>query len=448
MAKTIYYHLVGVCLVFQMLSCAEDRTYQYENLTQHNHWIYEEMSDKYLWGDSLADFEPEWKKYFAKPDEFLRLLTDRSKQNDRWSYVEIDTANVDSHGRGYFNAADSYGFDFVLTNDPTGLSTRSMARVTTVYPDSPAERGGLVRGDFICAFNSFKITANNLSKLQSGVGRTLEVRHLALDEQELRFFWRDTVDVVLEASQRVEDRAFPVSTLIRVEDRLVGYLMCTRLLAGPVEGNTVYRDELDLIMAQMKAANVDEMVLDMRLCNYGTMDMAQRLASYVVRPDARADAFARTRWNARYAANDRVFHYDLSVDNLGLNRVYVLTGDYTQGAAEWLIYALRHAMGEENVPTVGKATKGQSVMTQKVSEKFHVRLFPVVASVADGANNLMSGSIAPTVPFDELEYMILADYGSPDESLLQTALIHMIGGQNVGGEDFESDKTADTEGVE
>ena len=92
----------------------EDRTWQYEEKTQHNHWMQEMMLDKYLWNDSLTDFEPAWKKFFAKPSEFLSTLTARSKQGDSWSYVEVDTLSEDSHKRGYYNHVDSYGFDFVL----------------------------------------------------------------------------------------------------------------------------------------------------------------------------------------------------------------------------------------------------------------------------------------------------------------------------------------------
>ena len=149
------------------ISCGDDRTWQYEEMTQHNHWLFAEMKDKYLWGDSLKEFEPAWKDYFNQPSEFLSKLAAKSKQGDSWSYVEVDTLNEDRHKRGNFNHVNSYGMDFVLMNDPTGQTTKQVLRVLTVYPNSPAERAGLLRNDFICSYNSQKIASNNLSKLQS-----------------------------------------------------------------------------------------------------------------------------------------------------------------------------------------------------------------------------------------------------------------------------------------
>lgn len=440
-----------ICCVLMTISCGEDRTWQYEEKTQHNHWMQEMMLDKYLWSDSLTDFEPAWKKFFAKPSEFLSTLTARSKQGDSWSYVEVDTLSEDSHKRGYYNHVDSYGFDFVLMNDPTGATTKQVLRVVTVYPGGPADRAGLVRNDFICSYNGNKLNSNNISKLQSGSARTLEVRHIAQDELEGGIYWVDTTTVTLPASEYVEDKAFPLSLIVLADEKKVGYLMCTRLLEYPVENKgrqmntTVYQDELDGIMAQMKNAGVTEMVLDLRLCNYGSLEMARRLASYVVNPSALGDTFAKTFWNEHYKSNNLSLPYDTSVGNLGLNRVYVLTSSYTQGAAEWLIHGLQHSMGEENVILIGKATKGQNVMTQEVGDQFHVHLFPVVAYVADGAGNYEYGSIEPTIEIDEFNYVTLPDYGDPSEILLNTSIQHILGliSQNDSESDEESDKTAE-----
>lgn len=440
-----------ICGVLMTISCGEDRTWQYEEKTQHNHWMQEMMLDKYLWSDSLTDFEPAWKKFFAKPSEFLSTLTARSKQGDSWSYVEVDTLSEDSHKRGYYNHVDSYGFDFVLMNDPTGATTKQVLRVVTVYPGGPADRAGLVRNDFICSYNGNKLNSNNISKLQSGAARTLEVRHIAQDELEGGIYWVDTTTVTLPASEYVEDKAFPLSLIVLADEKKVGYLMCTRLLEYPVENKgrqvntTVYQDELDGIMAQMKNAGVTEMVLDLRLCNFGSLEMARRLASYVVNPSALGDTFAKTFWNERYKSNNLSLPYDTSVGNLGLNRVYVLTSSYTQGAAEWLIHGLLHSMGEENVILIGKATKGQNVMTQEVGDQFHVHLFPVVAYVADGAGNYEYGSIEPTIEIDEFNYVTLPDYGDPSEILLNTSIQHILGliSQNDSESDEESDKTAE-----
>lgn len=447
--KTFLTHILLVCGVLMAISCGEDRTYEYEEKTQHNSWMHKMMLEHYLWADSIADYEPSWKSFFGKPSEFLSQLTKQSKQNDSWSYVQIDTLGEDPHQRGYFNHVESYGIDFKLMNDPTGQTSKQVLRVLTVYPHSPAERAGLVRNDFICLFNGNKFTSNNLSKLQKGVARELEVCHVAENPEDYSLYWKDTVMVSLPASEYVEDEAFPLSHILIMGDTLVGYLMCTRLTEGPVEEHvtphTRYRQSLDAIMTQMKSVGVKEVVLDLRLCNYGTIDMAQRLASYVVSSEALGTTFVQTFWNQKHADQNKSIPYDTSVDNLGLHRVYILTSSYTQGAAEWLIHALQHSMGEENVILVGASTKGQNVMTSEVWHDFYVRLFPVVAYVANGAGNYDYGSLTPTIELDELAYLNLVDYGDPEEILLNTALRHMLGliSQNDSESEADSDKTAE-----
>ena len=390
----------------------------------------EVMQDKYLWADTLANFEPAWKNYFATPSQFLSTLVKMSGQKDTWSYVEIDTLNEDSHKRGNFNHVDSYGFDFAMMTDPTGHTTKQVLRVLTVYPNSPAERAGLKRNDYICSYDSYKITKKNMTKLQKGVGRLLEVCHLAENKSDASLYWNDTLLVSLGASGYVEDMAFPVVQVLEVEGKKIGYLMCTRLLDYPIEkgfvGSGVYRDMLDAAMLQMKLASVEEMVLDLRLCNNGTIEMAQRLASSVVEPQKHSTVFAKTFWNYSNSYNNREFLYDQSVENLGLNRVCILTSAYTQGAAEWLIHALQHTMGTDNVILIGKATAGQNVMTAQVAHEYYIRMFPVVAYVADGDGNYDYGSLKPTVEIDEFSFLNLGEYGSLDEILLYTAVDYIL----------------------
>lgn len=458
MKRFLAYILAVGAAVLMLVSCGEDRTYEYEAKTQHNHWAYEVVLDTYLWADSLNGYTPSWKSFFSTPSSFLSTLTAKSKHADKWSYALVDTLEEDAHQRGYFNHHNSYGFDFVLMTDPTGQTTRSVLRVLTVYPNSPAEQAGLVRNDFICAYGSYgegsssayKISSKNVSRFQKGIARSLEVRHLAQDETEGTFYWEDTVTVLLGESHYVEDVPFPVSSILETDGVKVGYLMCTRLLEGPLEqafvrsASAPYQQQLDGIMAQMKQAQVSEMVLDLRLCNDGTLDMARRLASYVVAPSAINTTFAQTIWNKRYEANNLTLPYDAAVDNLCLSRVYVLTSSYTQGAAEWVIRSLQYSMGEENVVVIGQKTAGQDVMTQEVDAKYHVHLFPVVAYVTDGGGNHDLGSITPTIEVNELDHVFLGEYGTLNDILLYTAVEDILGiGQNDTETPVDSDNSSE-----
>lgn len=432
-------------VVLLLCSCGEDRTYQYEEKTRHNHWMYEVMLDHYLWADALRWYEPDWKSFFAAPSAFMASLTSRSGHGDTWSYVEVDTLQADVHERGQFNHLDSYGLDYVLMTDPTGQTTRQVMRLLTVYPGSAAERAGLRRNDFVTSLDGEKVTSASVAKLKRGGERWLEVTHVAVDEVENFFYWSDTVAVALGASGYVEDVAFPAYNIVRVGGMNVGYVMCTRLVECADErgegrgGGEEYRVRLDDIMARLRGEGVDEMVLDLRLCNYGTLSMAQRLASYVVSPGCREGGFVRTFRNEAHSWQNEVLPYDFSVGNLGLSRLYVLTSAYTQGAAEWLIHALQCSMGGDNVVTVGLSTKGQNVMTEEVGHDYCVRLCPVVAYVADGAGNHDYGSISPTLNVNEQSYVGMGEYGTLDDILFYTAVAHMMGMGQDGSENEEND---------
>lgn len=411
------------------VSCGEDRTVELEDLTKHTKWMLGLMREQYLWGDTLNAYEPEWKDYFAKPDDFLKKMTGNTGQTDNWSYVEVDTLKADSYQRGHFNHINTYGFDFEVMADPTGQTTKSFLRVLTVYPNSPAEEAGLKRDDFISTFDSVKVTANNASKLDKGLERKLTVTNLKVEGEDMVL--EPERGVKLPASRFVEDVAFPVHATMQVAGIKVGYLMCSRLLPSAPEkegvnkGENAYRDDLDAIMAKMKAEEVSEMVLDLRLCNVGTLEMARRLASYVVRPSCVNGVFAKTFWNKQCESNNVVLPYDASVRNLSVGRVFVLTSKYTQGAAEWLIHCLRGSMGDDGVIVVGKPTAGQNVMTQEIGHEHHVVLCPAVAYVADCDGNYNYKAIAPDVEVDEISFAELYEYGNMYEPLLRSALVEI-----------------------
>lgn len=432
---TIIKKISFILLALLMVACSgEDRTYEYEKLTTHNHWIYDQMKDAYLWADSLKS-EPEWRKFFGDPYSFLPTVTSKGI-GDKWSYIEVDTIKTkDPHQRGNFNHYDSYGFDFVQMTDPTGQTNKLYVRVVTVYPESPADRCGLQRGDFIVSYDGYKLSANNISKLQKGIARKLTVCHLDVNIDEQAFFWRDTVTLQIAESEYVEDKAFPLKPVIFNNEEgkgSVAYLMCNRLTVGAAEqqGREMdmrYLQQMDELMAMVKSSGAEGMILDLRLCNDGTMEMARRLASYIVSPAYLGSPLFMTTWNRNHSANNAVIPFDASVSNLGLKRICFLTSSYTQGAAEWMIHSLRNIMGEENVILIGEKTAGQNVMTLSVGHDYMVNLCPVVAFVADGTGNMdYASGIRPDVEIKELSNLELYNYADSRELLLNTALLNMF----------------------
>lgn len=421
--------LFATGLIMGLCCCGEDRTYQYMEKTSEARWVESAVEEWYLWADSMPELG--WKDYFSGSSDFLKKLTTKIHSADKWSYSEVDSLNEDYHARGLFNHLDSYGLDAAIMVDPTGNTSRQYVRVKTVYPGSPAERCGLVRNDFISYIDGQKATSANVKNLTNGKARTLVVSRLAYSLEEQMFFWGETDTVALGASEYVEDKAFPVDSVYDVNGYNVGYLMCNRLVSGAHETGSdagEYRLALDAAMERMKAASVRAMVVDLRLCNYGEMDMVCRLASYLTGRDG--DTVLQTVWKESKSEMNTVYGYDASVEgkSLGLERVYVIMDGYTQGAAEWLVQSLKCSLGENNVLTFGKNTAGQNVMLHPVADTTgEVVLHLASAFVADADGNYgYSGGHAPMVVIDEYAFADLYPYGDLREALLAEVISMMI----------------------
>jgi C-terminal processing protease CtpA/Prc len=419
------YCLSVLVLAMTFVSCGEDRTYQYDEITRGNHRIVELMQDYYLWADEM-NTDIDWKGYFGNGDTFFKKLI---AIKDDWSYCTIDSVVEDKFARGYFNHLNSYGMDFDVIADPTGATSRTFARVLFVATDSEADKAGITRGDFISFIGQARVSNSNVKYLVSGDTVNLTINHLAYDVEEELLYWEDTVDVVMGKSGHLEDYPYFVNEVFDFQSRRVAYLMDTRLIRGPYEtdpSSVKYRDDMDSIFATYKALGVNELIVDLRFCNHGEMDMAQRLASYIAASKHNGEVFATTAWRDDLSANNTTNNYDLSLTNgnaLELDRVVFITGGYTTGPAEWMIHSLQHTMGTGNVILIGEWTAGQNVMTVPVATDFHMTLYPVVANVGDatGDNDYPKG-IEPTFLNNESSYVYLYEYGSLDEILLLDAL--------------------------
>ncbi len=409
-----------------LTACGEDRTHEYEELTVRDHWMMEVMQREYLWGDQMKELE--WRDYFAKPTDFFAKLTAQAPISDTWSWCSIDTLMEDHHERGYFNHLDSYGMDFVVMVDPTGGTSRQYGRVMTVYADSPAARAGLQRGDFISSVDGSKFTSTLAKRLINGKKHTLGIEQLGYSAEETAPVWTGSKTLDIEASEYVEDVAFPVHNSYETSSGTVGYLLCNRLTEGPTEkaaASTAYRDALDAVMAAFSTRTFSAFVLDLRLCNDGTIDMARRLASYLVGTDQKGSTFARTIYNSANASRNATITFDDNcIDrHLDIQTLYIITSGHTSGAAEWLIRGIRKAKGNDYVITVGKTTNGQVVMTSAIPSSYQVTLHPAVCYVADvdGDHDYAAG-LTPDIDVDEQTTLFLYPYGDTREVLLNAIL--------------------------
>lgn len=393
--------LVATCLlVNSFISCGEDRTYEYEEKTAACHWMQDVMSEWYLWNDSIKDLA--WKSYFDSPTTFIQKLTALGP-GDKWSYCLIDTVTSDGNPCGYFNHADSYGIDFVLMTDPTGETTRLYARVITVYPNSPAERCGLERNDFIARIDNNNVSSSITSQLVNGRSRTLVVNKLDVDTEEALYYWSSIDTLTIEQSEKVSVDAVLISKIVAND---VGYILLSNM------------DDTEAIVASLTSLidrEPSEIVFDLRLCNQGTIECAREIAQLVSNVSG---TFLQTAWNSNKSANDTPYTITQG-SNIPL---FFITGSNTQGAAEWLIYGLK-SLGQTDMTIIGTKTAGQNVMLQAISTPYYYTVYPAVAYVENYAGECdYASGITPDSVVDELNYVNLYPYGNIYEVVLNTIL--------------------------
>lgn len=409
-----------------LVSCGEDRTHEFEEATACGHWMQELMQAHYLWGDSVKDLT--WKQYFGDPQNIFKRFTQQAPITDSWSWCSIDTLDSDNHERGYYNHLNSYGLDLLLMTDPTGETSRTYARIISVYPNSPAEQCGLQRGYFIGAVDGTRMSSSLVSNLVSGKSRTVEVLQLGVNDSLTAYEWTATDTVTLSASTYVEDKPYPTLRSFEIGGQKAVYLQCNRLTEGPTEIDSesqTYVQELSSVMAQIRILSPQYLILDLRLCNDGTLVMSQRMASYLVSGLASDAVFAKTIYRSDLSEQNEslTFLNDLTAQSLNLQQLFIITSSYTKGAAEWLIRGLKANLGDDYVTTVGSTTAGQIVDVGTFSSDYYITLHPAICYVADGTGNYdYAEGISPDTEIDELSSVVLYPYGDPRETILATIL--------------------------
>ena len=409
-------------------SCGEDRTHEFEELTERDHWMTDIMKQYYLWGDSINEEKIQWKSFFSEPKSFFKTLTASAPVSDVWSWCSIDTLNEDHHERGFFNHVNSYGMDLLLMTDPTGATSRQYARVTAVIPGSPAYRCGIKRGDFIGYVDENKMSSSYISYLTSGKQRSLIVSRLGVDDEAGELVWVSADTLIMEKSEYVEDIPFPVYKHFTIGDNQVIYIMCNRLTKGPYEipGSTQnYANYLDNMMLELNGTNSDNIIVDLRLCNYGEMDMANRFASYLLSSSFTDKVFATTFYNSKRSDENKIIYFNQEALQKGLNpeNVFFITSSYTKGAAEWVIRAIQGMLGEANVFVIGTSTSGQYVMTEDITSVYNTTLHPAVAFVGNATGDYdYSKGITPDYEINEFTSVHLYPYGDENETVLSFIL--------------------------
>lgn len=420
---------IGIILtIFTTFSCGEDRSEEFYALIEDRMWIEETMRKNYLWYEEIPPIEDE-NDYFQTPATFFRNMLYKEALNgkgDIYSYMEETQGEEEETRSLMLDRTSTYGMEFALTNDPTGTTTHTVARVLYVLPNSPAEQAGIQRGDWITAIDQANITTDNYTLLMNG-GQTLWTRdRIAINENGAFWIPRDTVQV--GASISMEINPFLVDTLYQIEGQKIAYLVYNEFSTGPNNDGTetVYMEQMKQLFAQFKSQSPDAFVLDLRYNNGGFLTCAQALGSLLVPETAMGKEFINLTRNA--LTDPQTISYPLDSQyadaNLNLSKIYVLTGNMTASSSEAVINGLIPYLGAENVVLIGEKTAGKPVaMSAFENETYGLTLWPVVAYVSNANHEGdYANGFTPAFPLNENTLLNWYPLGNTEEFYLKNTL--------------------------
>ncbi len=422
-AYTLYIYTAALAALF-LMGCGEDRTHEYYDLIAEQTWTMEKMQEVYLWYEDLPELEE--KKYFSAISTFFAYLPSsscRDGSGDSYSYVDTESCeDTPLEASVYIDSTSSYGFEFLLMTDPTGTTARTVARVLMVVEGSPADRAGLVRGDWVITVDDAYFTSSKHAALLQGDAATFKVNSLVITTDEndkTTYTWDTAREVTVAASEALTySPIVKTSVMSNVEGSglTVGYMLYDRF-------DPDYNDELQTTFATFRQAGVTDFVLDLRYNTGGTLSCVEELCSYIAPTSALGETLYALEYNDKFSdQNCKVAIPTTHVaENLGLSRLVVLTSANTASASEIVISALSCYM---DVYVVGATTAGKNVVLQGIASPYDFTIHPVVAAVYDSNGEALSASgISADYTYKEKSDLNpLCALGTEEEAMLQLAI--------------------------
>jgi carboxyl-terminal processing protease len=361
------------------------------NTPGKNLYVHDVMTDLYLWYHEMPDVDP---ASFDSPEAYLEAVRFRPLDTT-FSYITTRAAND-----AFFSDSQFIGFGLSTSLDGVEM------RITQVFPDSPAAEAGLSRGDRIVEIGGRAVAA----LVESGeIASAFGPSEIGVE-----------TDVVLMDSAGARRSAHMIKRLVTIPTvsltrvytaggRRVGYIFFRNFVQPSVEA-------LDSAFAELAAAGIDDLVLDLRYNGGGLVSVAQHLASYIGGQRTDGLVFAEYFHNDRNTFRNRILRFESKPQQLRLDRLIVVTTRGSASASELVINALRPFMP---VVVIGGTTYGKPVGQYGIAF-CDLLVAPVSFALrnADGQGDFFDGFAPTCAAPDDADHQL----GDPAEGSLREAL--------------------------
>lgn len=321
------------------------------SLQGQKQFVLDNMRAWYFWNDLLpAQVDT---TQFATPEDLLAFLTtfspDLTPEDgidnpvDRFSFINTAAADQAFFGEGKF---EGFGFSsrFVAEND---------LRLTRVFFDSPANRGGLARGQRIVALD----------------GRT--IAEIQANEGINAVFDLPTLEFTMRPVGGNPDGSEDFTTTLTQDIVTIDPVPQARVITDPngVRPPVGYMElatfistadaQMDAVFADFRAQGVNDVILDLRYNGGGLVSTSELLGDFLGGDVAENLVYSKTVFNAlRAPANDSIEFFERRANSMSLVRLVVIASRSTASASELVINGMEPHV---EVAIVGDDTFGKPV---------------------------------------------------------------------------------------
>lgn len=320
-------------------------------------FVYDGMSLYYLWSNEVINKKPTAND--SNPEEYFYKILNNTDTQHGWSWITDDVESLMAGFEG--ESTDAFGFQ------PQALyyesnSDRIVGFVRYVYPNTPAEKAGIKRGDVITHANGNLLTVSNYTIMY---GANAKTTFTVLDQN-----FANPRDVEITPAKISTDPVL-YSNIYEGEGfngRKVGYLFYTNFYEN-------YNESLFRAFSEFKSAGITDLVLDLRYNPGGGILAATYLASLIAPIEAVQKkepftimsynnyvnaAYDENKWDRKdYLGDYNTTKYsnpiNANVNNGNLN-LYIITTSSSASASELLTFCLKPFM---QVEQIGEKTSGK-----------------------------------------------------------------------------------------
>jgi C-terminal processing protease CtpA/Prc len=457
--------LVLTCVaLFTFTSCFEDLDDNAIATSDINDFVWKGMNAVYLYKSEIPDLA---NNRFSTNEDYANYLNSFSTPEDLFESLKYLPNSVDRFSRIYSNYFDlqnqlggttlNNGLEFNLYLVP-GSETQVYGVITLVLNNSAADNLGLERGQIFRAVDGTELTTENFNNLLSQNSYTLNFADY------IDYGTPETEDDIITPNNesasltKVAYTENPVhkTEILNVENTSVGYLMYNGF-------NDNFNDALNAAFGQFQAANISELVIDLRYNGGGSVQAAAYMGSMVT-GQYTGDIYSKTFYNENLESLNREYLFTNTIDgggainSLNLSRVYVLTTNRrTASASELVINSLKPyievvVVGEN---TVGKTQASRiifdspSLFSQEDVNPGHTyAMLPLIANSTNVNNQLVPpNGLVPDIEITEVPFN-LGTLGDINEPLLAAALEQIAGLGRPLLQDRIQIQPIDTKGLE